>query len=81
MKKVVLVTLAIGLFFFCCYLTKEEFNEDFEMQYNALMESNKWHHEYTSSQGNEVFWRNDGSEYFVVEVFGDHSEEFNSLDL
>lgn len=80
MKKL-LVVLAVILCLVGLYLTKEDFNQDFDLQYDALMESNKWHHEYTSSQGNEVFWRNDGSEYFVVEVFGDHSEEFNSLDL
>lgn len=76
-----LVVLAVILVFLGLYLTREEFNEDFDMQYDALMESNKWHHEYTSSSGNEVFWKNDGSAYFTVEVFGDHSEEFNSLDL
>lgn len=76
-----LVVLAVILMLLGLYLTREEFNKDFDMQYDALMESNKWHHEYTSSSGNEVFWKNDGSVYFTVEVFGDHSEEFNSLDL
>lgn len=81
MKKLLLVVTVVILCLVGLYLTREEFNEDFDMQYDALIESSKWHHEYTSSSGNEVFWKNDGSEYFVVEVFGDHSEEFNSLDL
>ena len=80
MKKL-LVVLAVILCLVGLYLTKEDFNQDFDEQFDALMESSKWHHEYTSSSGNEVFWKNDGSEYFVVEVFGDHSEEFETLDL
>lgn len=80
MKKL-LVVLAIILCLVGLYSTKEDFNQDFDLQYDTLMESSKWHHEYTSSSGNEVFWKNDGSEYFVVEVFGDHSEEFETLDL
>ena len=81
MKKVVLAVLLFAVMVFLMSLTHEEFNDDFNMQYDALMKSSLWHHEYTSSQGNEVFWKNDGSEYFVVEVFGDHSEEFAELSL
>ena len=81
MKKVVFFVLMFVVMLILMSLTHEEFNKDFDVQFDALMESPNWHHEYTSSAGNEVFWRNDGSEYFVVEVFGDHSEEFDSLSL
>lgn len=81
MKKVVLAVLLFVVMLVLMSLTHEEFNKDFDAQFDALMTSDKWHHEYTSSAGNEVFWRNDGSEYFTVEVFGDHSEEFESLSL
>lgn len=80
MKKLLFV-VAVILCLVGLYLTREKFNPYFDEEYDALMESKEWHHEYTSSQGNEVFWRNDGSEYFVVEVFGDHHEEFLNLNM
>lgn len=80
MKKLLFVVLVmlclIGL-----YITREEFNKDYDEQFDALMASNKWHYEFTSSQGNAVFWNEDGTQNFTVYVFGDHSEEFAELSL
>lgn len=81
MSKKLLIVLAVGLMLLGFYVTKEESNPYFDEEYDALMESSKWHHEYTSSSGNEVFWKNDGSQYFTVEVFGDHHDEFLDLDI
>lgn len=81
MKKVVLVVLAVMFILVGLYLTKEEFNEDYNAQFDALEASPNWHYSFTSSQGNAVFWNTDGTQYFVVEVFGDHSEEFSELSL
>lgn len=80
MKKF-LIVLAIVLVLLGLYLTREDFNPYFDEEYDALISSSKWHHEYTSSQGNEVFWKNDSSQYFTVEVFGDHHDEFLDLDI
>lgn len=76
-----LVVLAVIMCLVGLYLTREEFNPYFNEEYDALISSSKWHHEYTSSSGNEVFWKNDGSQYFTVEVFGNNHDEFLDLDI
>lgn len=82
MKKNLLgLLLAVALVILGFCLTMENLNPYFDEEYEALTSSSKWHHEYTSSTGNEVFWKNDGSEYFIVEVFGDHHDKFLNLNM
>lgn len=80
MKKLLFV-VAVILCLIGLYLTREEFNEDYNAQFDALEESPNWHYSFTSSEGNAVFWNNDGTQHFTVCVFGDHSEEFAELSL